>query len=746
MRHIICISTLTLTLILAPQHVLIAAAQEQPPVPQLIVSRLADGERPVIDGRVEEMVWLGTEPFSAFIQQEPNEGAAATERTEIRFLLDRENLYIGVICFDTDTAGILVSQSRRDADLDNTDSIQILLDTFNDGQNAFVFGTNPFGIEYDGQVMAEGQSGQGGRAGFNVNWDADWTVRTQMTERGWEAEFAIPLKTLRYAPGQERTWGVNAMRNIRRKNEQVFLSPVPRGYELQRVSVAGKLNGLSLPARRDLKLLPYASGAVSDDQTLGTDTVSRTGDVGLDVKWGVRADLTLDLTLNTDFAQVEADEQQINLTRFPLFFPEKRPFFLENAQLFELGQPRSIDLFFSRRIGLSAAGEPIDIVAGGRLSGKLAGYNVGLLNMQTDAAVHSRTGQTLAPGNNFTVLRIQREMGRSNFGAMFVGRQGVGSRAPADDYNRAYGLDLAWQATTNGRYTAFLARTDSPALKGGADYAGGTSYTYTNDLTTSGLGYTQVGERFNPEVGFLRRRAYRSVEARTNLRYQPKQWPWIRRIQPHANYTGYLDLQNRLESSQAHWHFFDIQTLSGARFGYVIITGQDRPRVPFTIYQDVRGRQVVMPAGEYGWMWWEFEGNTNRSAPLSAALVHKIGRYYNGDYHGWRVTVALRAGARLLSEAEWTHDDVRLPVGGFRNDLLPIKVSYAFTSLASLQGLLQYNKQASTFSSNIRLALLNRSGTGFFLVYNDRRDTSSFTPDELLGRSFIVKYTRLFDY
>jgi hypothetical protein len=731
---------------LAPQHVLIAAAQEQPPVPQLIVSRLAGGERPVIDGRVEEMVWLGTEPFSAFIQQEPNEGAAATERTEIRFLLDRENLYIGVICFDTDTGGILVSQSRRDADLDNTDSIQILLDTFNDGQNAFVFGTNPFGIEYDGQVMAEGQSGQGGRAGFNVNWDADWTVRTQMTERGWEAEFAIPLKTLRYAPGQERTWGVNAMRNIRRKNEQVFLSPVPRGYELQRVSVAGKLNGLSLPARRDLKLLPYASGAVSDDQTLGTDTVSRTGDVGLDVKWGVRADLTLDLTLNTDFAQVEADEQQINLTRFPLFFPEKRPFFLENAQLFELGQPRSIDLFFSRRIGLSSAGEPIDIVAGGRLSGKLAGYNVGLLNMQTDAAVHSRTGQTLAPGNNFTVLRIQREMGRSNFGAMFVGRQGVGSRAPADDYNRAYGLDLAWQATTNGRYTAFLARTDSPALKGGADYAGGTSYTYTNDLTTSGLGYTQVGERFNPEVGFLRRRAYRSVEARTNLRYQPKQWPWIRRIQPHANYTSYLDLQNRLESSQAHWHFFDIQTLSGTRFGYVIITGQDRPRVPFTIYQDVRGRQVVMPAGEYGWMWWEFEGNTNRSAPLSAALVHKIGRYYNGDYHGWRVTVALRAGARLLSEAEWTHDDVRLPVGGFRNDLLPIKVSYAFTSLASLQGLLQYNKQASTFSSNIRLALLNRSGTGFFLVYNDRRDTSSFTPDELLGRSFIVKYTRLFDY
>ena len=183
-----------------------------------------------------------------------------------------------------------------------------------------------------------------------------------------------------------------------------------------------------------------------------------------------------------------------------------------------------------------------------------------------------------------------------------------------------------------------------------------------------------------------------------------------------------------------------------ARFGYVLITGQDRPRRPFTIYEDIRGRRVVVPAGEYGWMWWEFEGNTNRSAPISGALVHKIGRYYDGDYQGWRVTVALRAGARLLSEVEWTRDDVMLPVGRFRNDLVPMKVRYAFTSLASLQGLIQYNRQALAISSNIRLAMLNRSGTGFFLVYNDRRDISSFTPDEVLGRSFIVKYTRLFDY
>jgi hypothetical protein len=443
---------------------------------------------------------------------------------------------------------------------------------------------------------------------------------------------------------------------------------------------------------------------------------------------------------------VEADEQQVNLTRFPLFFSEKRPFFLENAQLFQLGQPQAIDLFFSRRIGLLANGEPVDIVGGGRLSGKLGGYNIGLLNMQTEAAVEQRTGATLAPANNFTVLRLQREVGRSNFGAMFVGREGTGNRAAADDYNRAFGIDLGWQATTNGRVFAFLARTDSPESRGGSDYAGRASYTYVNPSWTAGGGYTQVGERFNPEVGFLRRRAFRQLEGRYNLSYQPKQWPWIRRIQPHANVSVFTNLHNELESSSGHWHFFDIQTRTGARFGYLFETQQDRPRRPFTVYQDVTGRRVIIPAGEYAWTRGVFEGHTNLSAPISASLLHRIGSYYDGDYHGWSLTLGLRAGARLLSELGWNRDDVTLPGGRFRNDLVPVKVSYAFTSLASLQGLIQYNRQASTFSSNIRLALLNRSGTGFFLVYNDRRDTSAFTADETLSRSFVVKYTRLFDY
>jgi hypothetical protein len=725
----------------------VAEAQPNGP-PRVSVSLAAEGQRPVIDGRVDEAVWVDVPPFSAFVQQEPNEGQPASERTELRLLLDRQHLYIAVICFDREPQNILVSQSRRDADLGDTDSVRILLDTFNDGQNAFVFGTNPFGIEYDGQVRAEGQSGQtSGGAGLNVNWDGDWTVRARITERGWEAEFAIPLRTLRYNPGADRVWGVNVMRNIRRKNEQVFLAPVPRGYNLYRVSVAGKLHGLSLPARRDIRVIPYAAGALSDDRTLpAADTIDHSGDLGLDFKWGVRADLTFDLTVNTDFAQVEADEQQVNLTRFPLFFAEKRGFFLENAQLFQLGQPQAVDLFFSRRIGLSPTGEPIDIVAGGRLSGKLGGFNVGVLNMQTEAATDRRTGQVIAPANNFSVVRLQRERGRSNFGAMFVARQGVGEHAAEDDYNRAYGFDVGWQATTNGRLFAFIARTESPAAKGGSDYAGRAAYTYVHPSWTASAAYTQVGERFNPEVGFLRRRGYRQIEGRYNLSHQPRQWPWIRRIQPHANFSVFTNFRNELESSSGHWHFFDIQTRTGARFGYLIETQQDRPRRDFTVYQDVTGRRVVIPPGAYAWTRGVFEGHTNLSAPVSASIFHRVGSYYDGDYHGWSLTVAMRAGARLLSEVAWNRDDVTLPGGRFRNDLVPVKVSYAFTSLASVQGLLQYNRQSSTFSSNIRLALLDRSGTGFFFVYNDRRDTSPFTADELLGRSFVVKYTRLFTY
>jgi hypothetical protein len=741
------------------------AQQQQAERPAVAVGMLKEGTEPAIDGKVDDEIWNSAVAFTTFTQQEPDEGQPASERTEVRFLADKKNLYISVIAFDREPDRIIVSQSRRDADLNDTDSVQILLDTLNDGLNAFVFGTNPFGIEYDGQVMNEGQTsgqstggGGGGRSGgggsqrgqvsgFNTNWDADWTVRAGITDRGWEAEFAIPLKSVRYKPGTNQTWGLNVMRNIRRRNEQAFLSLVPRGYNLHRVSVAGRLTGLDLPDRRQFQMIPYGLTSVSDNKTLATKQVDRDAKLGFDAKVGVTSTLTLDATVNTDFAQVEADEQQVNLTRFALFFPEKRPFFLENAQTFQLGQPQAIDLFFSRRIGISPDGAQIPIRGGARLSGKVGHYNVGVLNMQTDSLEDRQTGASIAPSNNFMVARVQREIGRSNVGAMIVNRQATGRFAADQDYNRAYGVDAAWQATPNGKLFTFLARTDSPAAKGGTDYSGRAFYSYANAFYSASAGYSQVGDNFNPEVGFVSRKGYRSVTARGMITYDPKCCEFIRRWAPHAYYNAYYDLDGTLSTAQGHWHAFDIQQANGGRFGVSWNTAQDNPRTPFTPYSDTEGRTVTVPPGDYSWQFARVEFDTDPSANMWMTLRSDLGGYYgDGHLYGWESTYGARIGARFIATVGWSRDRVTLPYGSFTSDLIPIKVGYSFTSLASLEGLLQYNSQSATFSSNIRFALLNRSGTGLFVVYNNQQDTSRVTPATILGQSFVVKISRLFDF
>jgi hypothetical protein len=745
------------------------AGQDAPPR-VLTSGRLADeAPTPTLDGRVDEPVWMSVEPYTNFTQQDPNEGEPATERTEVRVLLDRRTLYIGIICFDRAPDRIVVSESRRDSDLNETDSIQVLLDTFDDNQNAFIFGTNPIGIEYDGQVAGEGQTGsfqnrggvagsqRGQLSGFNANWDGDWRVRAQITERGWETEMAIPLKTLRYNSGTDRSWGFNVMRNIRRKNEQVFLSPIERGYSLHRVSQAATLTGLDLPPRRDIKAIPYVAAKFNKDYIRPSgEQLDREGDVGLDVKWGVRPNLTADFTVNTDFAQVEADEEQVNLTRFELFFPEKRSFFLENASIFQFGAPQQIDLFFSRRIGLSQTGLPIDILGGGRLSGKAGQFNVGLLNMQTaktcvpanecDSGEIGVTGVLVAPSNNFTVARIQREVGRSNFGAIFVNRQGTGDAAGSDNYNRAYGVDTALQLSSNGKLFAFFARSDSPGSRGGAGYAGRIIYGFANPLFNWNVGYSQVSEGFNAEVGFVPRRGYRRPEARAFLTYQPKKYPWIRRFSPHINGSAYYDEDGNVQTSQAHVHFFEIQPSAGGRFGYRWDYAQDRPLVPFRVYTAADGKSVVIPPGLYSWGQWTGEYLGDPSRALYFNFFHTFGDFYDGDYWKIDTLVGARLGSRLITETGYTHEDIKLPTGAFTTTLVPVKVSYSFTTLASLSALVQYNSQVRIVSSNIRLALLNRSGTGLFVVYNDRRDTTTFTPADVLGRSLVLKYTRLFDF
>ncbi|MBM3808043.1 MAG: carbohydrate binding family 9 domain-containing protein [Acidimicrobiia bacterium] len=723
----------------------------------------SSAEGPVIDGRVNEAVWGTVPPHATFTQQDPVEGAPASEKTEVRILVGKGNVYVGIIAFDSDPSKIIVSQSRRDASLTETDSIVMVLDTFNDSQNAFVFGTNPLGIEYDGQVAREGQSSGvsfagGGGAGtqrgvisaFNLNWDGDWMVRAQITERGWEAEMAIPLKTLRYRTGPSETWGVNLLRNIRHKNEQVYLAPIPRGFDIYRVSLAAKMNGLDLPPRRDIKLLPYALGSVNKDFTRAAgDQVARNGDVGLDLKWGIRPNVTLDATVNTDFAQVEADEEQVNLTRFDLFFPEKRPFFLENASTFQFGQPQSIDLFFSRRVGLSAGALPIDILGGGRLSGKMGGWNVGLLNIQADDVEDAR-GNTVGPSNNFSVVRLQREVGRSSYGAIFVNRQGFGPAAVAEDWNRAFGVDANILLNQNSRLSAFLARTDTPQNRRtgprGTGYSGRAFYNYTDNVWQVSGGYSQVDRNFNPEVGFLPRRGYRRPEFRLYYQQQSKRIAWVRRVAPHISYNSFWDIETGKRQSEAwHIHPFEIQPRQGGRFGWFVDYTRDNPTSPFMVYNR-DGRRVTIPVGEYSWHQHAFEYFHNPSARVTGTIRARVGKYYDGDFNGVEITSDYRITPKITASLGWIRQNIDLPYASFHNDLVPIKANISFTTLINLSSLLQYNGQTGQFSSNLRFAWLNRSGTGLFVVFNDRRDLLSSTAVEALGRSFVVKFTRLVDF
>ena len=357
---------------------------------------------PELDGNIlSDDIWKSITSIGPFIQTKPLLGNPSSEETDVRIAFTKDMMFVGVICYDSSPNTLVVSDSRRDANLDNDDSFLFIIDTYNDQQNGFLFGTNSAGMEYDAQIDNEGvgnrtaQRQQGGViGGTNLNWDASWIVKTEVGEYGWSAEFAIPLKSLRFSPGENKSWGINFQRNISKTNEITYWAPLPLGFNfgIKRVSLAGKMNKVSLIKPGNLKLFPYALTQLTNFSQKKEQTSNF--DVGADLKYSITPSLTLDLTYNTDFAQAEVDKQQVNLDRFNLFYPEKRAFFLENAGQFSVGSPGEIDLFFSRRIGISPNGSIVPIIGGGRLSGKIGSTNVGVLSMVTDGVENDASFST----------------------------------------------------------------------------------------------------------------------------------------------------------------------------------------------------------------------------------------------------------------------------------------------------------------------------------------------------------------
>jgi hypothetical protein len=697
---------------------------------------------PQLDGDVlGDPAWEAAPVLTGFVQTTPMAGQPASERTEVRVLHDADTLYFGVVCFDRDAAGIVVAESRRDSPLEDTDSFRIVLDTFLDRRNGFVFGTNPASLEYDGQVANEGTGGGGGGGrqqagsggGFNLNWDGAWQVQARLGEYGWSAEFAIPFRTLRYAGGGAQSWGVNFQRNIRRRNERSFWAPLERQYDLLRLSAAGTL-AVEAPSQRNLKLIPYVLGVTRRDYT-GPDGVLSDDDaeLGGDLKWSVTPSVTLDLTVNTDFAQVEVDELQTNLDRFNLFFPEKRPFFLENAGLFSVGNSGEVELFFSRRIGIGPRGEVVPILAGGRLSGKIGGTGIGVLNMQT------RSLAGVATANNFSVARISHELpNRSSIGGLFVNRQATGSFAGEDDYNRTFAVDGRWGIGKYFELSGWAAGTDTPELEG-SEHAYNLGTSYTSPAWTLSATFTEVSESFNPEVGFLSRSGYRNPTGLVFYTHRVKDFIGLHEIRPHVSYRGFWKPDGFQESGflhlDTHWEW---------RNAWELHTGVNVVRegvlAPFEIAPG-----VVVPPGTYDHSELQLVGFTNQGAPVSYETRLTVGGLFGGDQLSLLQTLRVRAGEALTTDTEWERNDVELPGGAFVANRWRVRASYSFTPSVFVQALLQYTDIADFWSTNVRLGWLQRSNTGLFVVYTETRDTATGAIIPVRDRSLTVKFSRMFD-
>jgi len=694
-------------------------------------------ESPLLDGNVlGDPAWLGVSPATGFTQIQPDDGLPATQKTEVFVAYSDDALYIGVVAYDNDPAGILVTDSRRDSDLGETDSFQVIIDGLRDGQNGYVFGTNPAGIQYDAQVTREGSGnalGSGG-GGFNLNWDGSWEVATSVSESGWSAEMRIPFRTLRYRRGDLQTWGINFQRNIRRNNEIVFWAPLSRQHNLYRVSEAGSVTGVSPPSQRNLQVTPYVLGSSAQGGDL-TGTEDNT-EFGFDLKYSITPSLTLDATYNTDFAQVEADEQQVNLDRFSLFFKEKRPFFLENAAQFTVGDPQSTELFFSRRIGISADGDQLPIEGGARLSGKIGNStNVGLLYMSSEAVAG------VAPGNKFTVARINQELpNRSAVGFMFIDRSGDGSYlvAPGDDENQTYAIDGRWGVGDNLSLQGWVAKTSTPGLDA-RDDAYSLKAHYNSAKWSYRLEYGEVGEDFNPEVGFLKRADFRRASLFLMHRIRPDNLLGLLEIRPHISITNHWDFDGFQETGfthvDAHWEF---------RNGYEIHTGvnfrREGVKEPFDIIDGV----TIQP-GTYDDSESAIVFHTNQAAPLSLAFRSVIGGRFGGDRVSFSPTIRYRIGETFSSELSYDYNDFDIPVPGgqFQANLARLRLSYSFTPKILLQALVQYNELDDVLGTNFRFSWLQSANSGFFVVYNevDERGIAGLPA----GREIIIKYSHIFD-
>ncbi len=692
---------------------------------------------PDIDGLVDDAVWAAATPLTMFVQSQPDEGAEATERTEVRLLYDTDAIYISARMWDSNPAGAVATVLRRDETHNNNDAFAVTLDTYHDHRNGYFFETNALGARFDAQIIGEGGTArQGFGATFNADWDAVWRSSGRVHADGWSVEIAIPFWVLRFDRTSMDAWGINFRRTLKRNAEQDFWAPIPRQFNATRLSLSGMLVGMESVARpRNLQMKPFALGDIGqvpvgpDVAPYSRHDTRSSGDLGGDIKWIMTPNLTFDGTINTDFAQVEADDVQVNLTRFPLFFPEKREFFLENAGLFQFGSssgrdgPRVIG-FHSRSIGIFQGGE-VPILAGARLTGKAGGWNIGALNMQTGGVDNLGLSS-----QNHGVLRVRRELGsRSNIGMLFTNQQEGGSR-----YNRSLGFDGRW-AVGGATLDGWWMKTEVPGAEQGSDSAGAMRFEWANSRFSANASAMDVSESFDPGLGFVNRvglRAYSSTVMWTP--FFPDS-PTVRNLAPHVALSYVTDRKNRLLTRREHYDF-DLFLRRGDKLSIESNRLFERLDLPFEI---VPG--VIIPPGEYQFNAIKLEAQSDRSRPAWGLVHLDIGDFWDGKQKVWRFQAGLRAGARFAASLQLDRNDIDLPGGDFVADIWRARLAYDFNTRLFLSGLFQYDNISNQFLSNVRLNFIHTPGADLFLVYNERRLTEDPT---LIDRSIILKITQLF--
>ncbi|MGE0446964.1 MAG: DUF5916 domain-containing protein [Vicinamibacterales bacterium] len=690
-----------------------------------------------VDGNLDEELYRTISPISDFIQNEPSYNAPATERTEVWLSFDDDNIYISMRAAESQPGRMIVNEMRRDSfSLFQNENFQFVFDTFYDRRNAVSFQFNPLGGRMDGQVANE--------SSFNADWNPVWSLQVRRQADGWTAEAAIPFKSLRYNAGSNQVWGFQARRINRWKNETSYLTSLPAGTGSaghNRVSQYATLVGLEVPSGgRVLDVKPYLISDISTD--LASTPQRRNdpgGDFGFDVKYSLTQNLTADFTYNTDFAQVEADEQQVNLTRFSLFFPEKREFFLENQGIFQFGGANTNNnsetpiMFYSRRIGLDR-GQAVPLDAGGRVSGRVGAYTVGLMNIQTGDEEDFGI-----PSTNFTAARIRRDvLRRSTIGALYT-RRSVALSGLGDA--ELFGVDGAFNFFENLSVNTFWARTATPGT-GDDDTSYRAQINYNGDRYGYQAEQMGIGRDFDPQVGFMRRQD--THKSRAQLRFSPRPRNRFRAVRKFTYQTSieyFTDSDDRFESRERRAEF-TAEFQSSEQIELNLVEFRERLVQPFDIADG-----VVIPAGDYHYAYLEASFRVGQQRRASGTFGLEAGTFYGGTRTTVRFNSArIKVTPQLAFEPSVSLNLVDLPVGDFTAKVISTRTTYTLTPLMFVSGLVQYNSSNHSFGSNVRLRWEYQPGSELFVVYNDGRDTLRPGFPELQNRSFVVKINRLFRF